>query len=50
MGTESDAARGGLPQTAAYTELWGPEEGHLAVFGRGSGRSWDERIFRRDVA
>ena len=38
----------GLGQTAAYMELWGAEEGHLALFDRRDGRSWQERLYRRE--
>ena len=38
----------GLGQTVAYMELWGAEEGHLALFDRRGGRSWQERLYRRE--
>jgi len=31
-------------------ELWGAEEGHLALFDRRGGRSWPERLYRREEA
>ncbi len=37
----------GVEQAAAYMDVWGAEEGHLAVFDRRAGVSWEERIFRR---
>ena len=42
--------RGGLEQTRAYMDRCGTVEGHLVVFDRTEGRSWDEKIFRRDEA
>ena len=38
----------GLGQTRAYMDRCGAAEGHLVVFDRTEGRSWDEKIFRRD--
>ena len=38
----------GLRQTQAYVDAFGAEEGHLALFDRRPGKSWNERIFRRD--
>ena len=40
--------REGLEQTRAYMDRSGAAEGHLVVFDRTEGRSWDEKIFRRD--
>ncbi|MEW6366856.1 MAG: ATP-binding protein [Acidobacteriota bacterium] len=41
----------GLRQTAGYMDRCGvSDEGHLIVFDRTPGRSWDEKIFRRDEA
>ena len=40
--------REGLAQTRAYMDRSGSAEGHLVVFDRTEGRSWDEKIFRRD--
>ena len=42
--------REGLEQTRAYMDRYGAAEGHLVVFDRTEGRSWDEKIFRRDEA
>jgi len=36
----------GLRQTRAYMDRCGTAEGHLILFDRHSGLSWDERIFR----
>ena len=40
--------REGLAQTRAYMDRSGAAEGHLVVFDRTEGRSWDEKVFRRD--
>jgi len=40
--------REGLGQTRAYMDRCEAAEGHLVVFDRTEGRSWDEKIFRRD--
>ena len=40
--------REGLAQTRAYMDRSGAAEGHLVVFDRTQGRSWDEKIFRHD--
>ncbi len=40
--------REGLEQTAAYMDRCGAESGHLVVFDTRSGRSWEERLYRRD--
>ncbi len=37
----------GLAQTAEYMDRCGAHEGHLLVFDRRPGRSWEEKIFRR---
>ncbi len=42
------AIRVGVEQTAAYMDVWGADEGHLAVFDRRAGISWEARVFRRD--
>ncbi len=36
----------GVEQTAAYMDRCGAEAGHLVVFDRREGRSWDEKVFR----
>ena len=38
----------GLEQTRAYMDRCAAEEGHLVVFDRTAGVSWEDRIFRRD--
>ena len=41
-------ARSGLEQTAAYMDRCGAESGHLVIFDMRAGKSWEERVFRRD--
>ena len=41
--------RQGLQQTAEYMDLCGAETGHLVVFDMRRGRSWEERVFRKDA-
>ena len=38
----------GLKQTAWYMDRYGAESGHLLVFDQRSGKSWEERVFRRE--
>ena len=38
----------GVEQTAGYMDRCGVAEGHLVVFDRRDGRSWDEKVFRLD--
>ena len=40
----------GLEQTAAYMDRGAVREGHLVVFDRSEGRSWEEKVFRRTEA
>ena len=40
--------RQGTEQTAQYMDLCGAESGHLLVFDMPEGRSWEERLFRKD--
>ncbi|MEM7495345.1 MAG: hypothetical protein AAF471_04245, partial [Myxococcota bacterium] len=35
----------GLEQTSAYMDTCGATEGHLILFDRREGKSWDERIW-----
>ena len=35
----------GLPQTADYMDRCAAEEGHLVIFDRDAGRTWEEKIF-----
>ena len=38
----------GLAQTAAYMDRCDAGAGHLVVFDRRAGRSWEEKVFRRE--
>ena len=38
----------GLDQTIAYMDRCDAEAGHLVVFDRRAGRSWEEKVFRRE--
>ena len=40
--------RQGTEQTAQYMDLCGAESGYLLVFDMWEGRSWEERLFRKD--
>ena len=42
--------REGLEQTRAYMDRSGAAEGHLVIFDRTEGRSWEEKIYRREEA
>ncbi len=42
------AIREGLQQTAWYMDRCGTQSGHLVVFDMRPGRSWEERVFRKD--
>ena len=37
----------GLEQTAAYMDCCAAEAGHLVIFDRDPGRSWDDKVFHR---
>ena len=39
----------GLPQTWEYMDKCGAEAGHLVIFDRTPGKTWEEKIFRRVV-
>ena len=41
--------REGVEQTRGYMDRCGAESGHLVVFDRSETRTWEEKIFRRDV-
>ncbi len=43
-----NTVRDGLEQTRAYMDRCGVLEGHLVVFDRRVGKSWDEKVFRRE--
>ena len=38
----------GLDQTRAYMDRCSAREGHLVIFDRTAGKSWDDRVFRRE--
>jgi len=38
----------GLKQTSDYVRRVGADEAHLIIFNRSKGRSWDEKIWRRE--
>ena len=42
--------REGLRQTRAYMDRCGAAEGHLVVFDRTRGRSWDDKLYRHEDA
>ena len=48
-GSLESTVRAGLEQTRAYMDRCAAGDGHLVVFDR-SGKSWDEKVFRRDEA
>ena len=45
-GLETKLAKG-LAQTAGYMDRFGTPEGHLILFDRREGKSWDERIWTK---
>ena len=45
---ECKVVRSGLEQTAAYTDRCGAGSGHLVIFDLRPGKTWEERVFRRD--
>ena len=40
--------REGLKQTRAYMDRCATTEGHLVIFDRTAGKSWDDKVFRRE--
>ncbi len=40
--------RRGLQQTRAYMDRCGAAEGHLVIFDRTEGRSWQDKLYRRE--
>ena len=42
--------REGLEQTRAYMERCATAEGHLVIFDRTEGTSWDDKVYRREEA
>ena len=45
-----ETLRRGLAQTRAYMDRSAAAEGHLVIFDRTAGRSWDEKLYRREEA
>ena len=44
-----ESVRGeGLAQTVAYMDLWEAEEGHLTLFDQTPGKSWEDKVYRRE--
>jgi len=39
----------GLPQTWAFMDACGAEAGHLVIFDRTPGKTWEEKVFRRVI-
>ena len=37
----------GLEQTAAYMDRCAAEAGHLVIFDRDAGKTWEEKVFHR---
>lgn len=48
-GSLDKAVAKGVEQTRAYMDRSGAGEGHLVLFDSRSGRSWDDRVFRREA-
>ena len=46
-GSLAQTTRDGLEQTRAYMDRCAADAGHLVIFDRTAGRSWDDKIFRR---
>ena len=46
-GSLAQTTRDGLEQTRAYMDRCAADAGHLVIFDRTEGRSWDEKIFQR---
>ena len=38
-----------LEQTVSYMDKCGAEEGHLLLFDRRKGKSWEEKIYRKEI-
>ena len=43
-----ETLREGLVQTRAYMDRCAASEGHLVIFDRSEGRSWEDKIYRRE--
>ena len=44
----AETLRTGLKQTRAYMDRCAAAEGHLVIFDRTEGKSWDEKVYRHD--
>ncbi len=49
-GSLDETVRKGLRQTRAYMDRCAAAEGHLVVFDRREGASWDDKVYRREDA
>lgn len=47
-GSLATTIRNGLRQTAAYMDRCGADSGHLLIFDQRPGKTWAERIFRKE--
>lgn len=47
-GSLEATVREGVEQTLDYMDRCAAESGHLVVFDQGGGKSWEERLFRRE--
>ncbi len=45
--SRDETIRTGLAQTRAYMDRYAAAEGHLVLFDRTAGRSWNDKVFRR---
>ena len=45
--SRDETIRDGLEQTRAYMDRCAAAEGHLVLFDRSAGASWDDKVFRR---
>jgi hypothetical protein len=46
-GVSESVRQAGLQQTWEYVDRCGAEAGHLVIFDRSAGKSWDEKIYHR---
>ncbi|MFH0924258.1 MAG: ATP-binding protein, partial [bacterium] len=43
----SDTINEGFKQTVGYMDICGTDQGHLIIFDRSKGKSWEKKIFKR---
>ena len=43
----NETIKEGLKQTMKYMDRGNTDQGHLVIFDRSKGKSWEEKIFRR---